>query len=188
MKVHRLAYHGLQLWDLVSQGISSKVWRRIWQTPESFDLPMACVSFPKSGRHFALRPQLGAAGLETCLQLRHRVQLECHYGIVRSQKPYHINTYTHIYTYVAVTRNRGLSRSPLPPVTYLCREPSVTNPCRGPLCRALWSSIGLWQGGFVARPPNSVTSLVAKRPRGPVTGPMFLRRCHMCICICVDGF
>ena len=74
---------------------------------------------------------------------------------------------------MAVTRNRGLSRShpTTPSVRYLCRGPSVTNPSRGPL----QSVIGLSQG-FVAGPPDSVTSLVAKRPP---TSPMFLRHCHM---------
>ena len=42
-----------------------------------------------------------------------------------------------VYMQMAVTRNRGLSRSSPPSVTYLCRRPSVTNPCRGPLCRVL---------------------------------------------------
>ena len=99
------------------------------------------------------------------------------------------NMHTYIYTYrcryyMAVTRNGGLSRSPAPlSVTYLCRGPAVTNPCRGPLCRVLYSSIGLSRGGFVARPPDSVTSLVAKRPLGPVTIPMFVRRCHIYIYI-----
>ena len=79
---------------------------------------------------------------------------------------------------MAVSRNRGLSRSPHS-FTNLCRTPSVAKPCRGPLCRVLYSSIGLSQGGFVARPPDSATSLVAKRPPGPVTSAMFLRRCHM---------
>ena len=31
----------------------------------------------------------------------------------------------------------------------------------------------------MARTPDSVTSLVAKKPPGPVTSPMFLRRCHI---------
>ena len=44
------------------------------------------------------------------------------------------------------------------------------------------SSIGLSQGRFVARPLDSVTSLVAKRPPGPVTSPMFLRRSHINMC------
>ena len=44
--------------------------------------------------------------------------------------------YTPIYTHMAVTRNRSLSRCP-PSATNLCRGPCVTNPCRGPLCRVL---------------------------------------------------
>ena len=67
-----------------------------------------------------------------------------------------------------------------PSVTDICRGPSVTNPCRGPLFKVLQFSIGLSQGGFVARPPDAVTavtSLVAKRPPGPVANPMFFGGC-----------
>ena len=72
-----------------------------------------------------------------------------------------------------------------PPLCYnLCRGPSVTNPCRGPLCRVLQSSTGLSQGGFAARPPDSVTSLVAKRP----PSPMFLRHCRIVTYIYIYTF
>ena len=79
--------------------------------------------------------------------------------------------------HMGVARNRGLSRPPAS-VTSLCRGPSVTNPRRGPLWTVLQSSRGLSQGAFVARPPNSATSLVAKRRPRPVTSPMFLGHCH----------
>ena len=36
------------------------------------------------------------------------------------------------------------------------------------------------RAGF-SQHPNSVASLVAKRPPGPVTSPIFLSRCHMSI-------
>ena len=52
--------------------------------------------------------------------------------------------------------------------------PSVTNPCRGPLCRVLQCSVGLLQGGFVARPPRFCYKQWRKRLPGPVTSPMFL--------------
>ena len=80
--------------------------------------------------------------------------------------------------HLAVARNGCSSRPPLS-VTNLCRGPSVTNPCRGPLCRVLQSSVGLSQGGFVSTPPDAVTGLVAKRPPGPVTNPMFSGCCHI---------
>ena len=60
-----------------------------------------------------------------------------------------------------------------------CCGPSVTNLCRGPLCRVLLSSIGLAPGGFVARRRDSVTSLVRKRPIGHVANPMLLGRSHI---------
>ena len=41
----------------------------------------------------------------------------------------YIGLYVYIYINMAVTRNRGLSRSHPPSVTYLCRGASVTNPC-----------------------------------------------------------
>ena len=67
----------------------------------------------------------------------------------------YIRTYVYIYMY---TYTHGCGRKmwfvAVPAsVTNLCRGPSVTNPCCRPLCRALQSSIGLLQGGFVARPP-----------------------------------
>ena len=92
----------------------------------------------------------------------------------------YIQIYIDIHRFIdmAVARNRGFSRSPPPPsVTYLCCGPSVTNPCSR--TSALSTVVGLSQGGFVARTPDSVTSLVAKRPPGPVTGLMFLRCCHI---------
>ena len=56
-----------------------------------------------------------------------------------------------------------------------CRGPSLTNLCR----RVLQSSIGLLRGGFVAKHPDSATSLVAKRLPGPVANPMILGRSHI---------
>ena len=58
----------------------------------------------------------------------------------------------------------------------------------GPLLQTLVAGLcveyfSLSQGGFAARPPDSATRLVAKRPPGPVTSPMFLRRCHIHIYI-----
>ena len=79
----------------------------------------------------------------------------------------------------AVTRNRGLSRSPPHPLllhTFVAGPRLQT--LVAALCRVLQSVIGLSQGGFVAGPPDSVASLVAKRPPGPVARPMFLRRCQ----------
>ena len=75
---------------------------------------------------------------------------------------------------MGVARNRGLSRSQPPsPVTNLCREPSVTNPCRGFLCRILRSPQACGKEGLPQHPPHSVTSLVAKRPPGHVTSRCF---------------
>ena len=73
----------------------------------------------------------------------------------------------------------GVCRGPSP--FCLCRGASVTNPCRGLLCRVLQSSTGLSQGGF--KTSRFFTSLVAKRPPGPVTSPMILGRCNIPACI-----
>ena len=81
---------------------------------------------------------------------------------------------------MAVSRNRGLSRCPPPLLqTFVAALGPLLHTLVAGLFRVLWSSTGLSQGEFVARPPDSVASLVVKRPPGPVTRPMFLRRCHI---------
>ena len=99
-----------------------------------------------------------------------------------------IQAHTYINVRMAVTRNRGLSRSPPPPfVTYLCRGPSVTNPCRGPLCRVLQSAIGLSQGGFVAGPPPRFCYKPCRKKaaRACYKPDVFEALPHMYICRCI---
>ena len=84
---------------------------------------------------------------------------------------------------MGVARNRGLSRCP-PSATNLCRGPSVTNPCRGPLCRVLQSSIGLPQGGFVARPQIRLQARCSWAAAANVY--IYIYICAMCIYIYTD--
>ena len=89
----------------------------------------------------------------------------------------------------------GAARKPVcrgPPVlvTNLCRGlvpgPLLINLCCGPMCRVPQSSIALVaKGGFVARCPRSVTSLVGKKPPRPprsVKIPMFVGRTQISSC------
>ena len=88
-----------------------------------------------------------------------------------------IHLHVHIQEYMGVARNGGLSRFPSS-VTNLCRGLSATNPCCGPLCTAAVFN-RLIAGSDCRKTLDSVTSLVAKRPPGPATSPMFLGRCHI---------
>ena len=101
-------------------------------------------------------------------------------------------TYMYIYIYV-YTKNRciricrsgpklPLVAGPPPPVTKLCRRPSVTNLCRGPLCGVLQSSLGSLRGVLVARRSGFVTSHVAQRLPGTCYRPDVLGL-QPCVCI-----
>ena len=95
----------------------------------------------------------------------------------------HIYIYTH--THMGVAQHRCWSRSPPLSQTF------VTGPLRA-LCykrssRASVESTAVFNrlvaGRVCRKTPHFVTSLVAKRPPRPVTSPMFLSRCHVCIYI-----
>ena len=96
----------------------------------------------------------------------------------------YLYVYMYIYIYVWVWLEIGVCRG---------SPPSDTNPGRGPLCRVLQSSIGLSQGGFVARPPILLQALLHYKP--DVFEPLpktymhihiyMYRKTCMQVCVCV---
>ena len=79
-------------------------------------------------------------------------------------------------TELGVARNRGLSRSP-PRLQTFVAGPRLQTLVAG-LCVESAVFNRLVAGRVCRKTPDSVASLVAKRPRGPVTSPMFVSHCQ----------
>ena len=87
--------------------------------------------------------------------------------------------YICVYTYMAVTRNTVCCRPPLPPLLHTFVAGPLLQTLISGLCVEHCSLQQACRKEGLSQDPRILLQALSTRPPGPVTSPMFLRRCYM---------